>query len=169
MISHPNRSKQKKKELPAITRGVVEKILELIDKGLTAGMGNAKPGEMCIEAVVCNVVEGRHGDDPKCVSRVLRSLKIRLNDSSWSSNEARAQGMRRLGLAQLGSAGFLDESEFIKRVMGVVIRKTFPAAFRAVAAVTKDEAHKAKWIDLASRCEAASAQITPRETRPIFS
>ena len=130
MTNHPHRN---------ITRANVKKILALFDKGLRSGLGSGKPGDMCVEAVICNVLEGRNADDPKCVSPVLRAVKIRLNDAIWSSNTARANGMRRLGIAQLGSAGFLDEGEFIKRLLGIVIRKAFPPAFRAVAGVMKDK------------------------------
>jgi hypothetical protein len=165
MINHPHRSKKTHSE---ITKEQVVKILSLFDMGLRSGLGTGKPGDMCVEAVICNVLEDRNADDPKCVSRVLRALKIRLNDSSWSSNDSRAQGMRRLGIAQLGSAGFLDENEFIQRVLGVVIRKAFPGAFRAVAAVMKNDADRSKWSDLAARCEAAPEQIKPREARQFF-
>jgi len=165
VTNHPRRSQKTAGE---ITKDHVVKILSLFDMGLRSGLGSGKPGDMCVEAVICNVLENRNADNPKCVAPVLRNVKIRLNDSSWSSNEARAKGMRRLGIAQLGSAGFLDESEFIRRLLGVVIRQTFPVAFRAVAAVVKNEGRKSKWFDLASRCEAASEQITPREARQFF-
>ena len=165
MINHPHRSK---KPVEKITRTIAKRVLAVVDAGLVNGVGEPEPGKMCVEAAVCYAMGLPHGDEPSCVSRVLRSLKIRLNDSAWSSPAARAAGLRRLALAQLGSAGFLDESEFIKRVTGVVVRKSFPAAFRAVAAVTKDETRKAKWIDLASRCEAAPELITPREARQYF-
>ena len=157
-----------KKPVIKITRAVAKRVLEVVDAGLTSGVGVAEPGKMCVEAAVCYAMGLPHGDNPDCVSRALRSLKIRLNDSNWSSDQARDKGLRRLAIAQLGSAGFLDESEFIKRVLGVVIRKTFPKAFRAVAAVIKDESRKAKWADLATRCEAAPEQITAREARQFF-
>ena len=37
-----------------------------------------------------------------CVSTRYERLKSRLNDSDWSSDSARAKGMRRLALVQLG-------------------------------------------------------------------
>ena len=151
-----------------ITRETVQKILSLFDLGLRSGLGSGKPGDMCIEAVICNVLEGRNADDPKCVSPVLRSLKIRLNDSSWSSNHARAQGMKRLGIAQLGSAGFLDESEFIKRVCGLVIRRVVPGAFRVAASVCKNDKHKAAMIAKAEALEQFPSEKHSREARPIL-
>ncbi len=166
MINHPNR--KAKKAAPKLTKAIARKVLTVVDAGLISGLGTPEPGKMCVEAAVCYAMGLPHGDNPDCVSRALRSLKIRLNDSLWSSDQARAKGLRRLAIAQLGSAGFLNDGEFIKRVLGVLIRKTFPGAFRAVAAVIKGDDRKGKWLDLAARCEAAPEQISPREARQFF-
>src|SRR5690349_19890033 len=96
---------------------VARKVLTVVDAGLVHGVGKPIPGQMCVEAAVCFALDLPHGDDPKCVAPSLRHLKIRLNDSNWSSNEARAKGLRRLALIQLGSAGVLDEQEFARRVV----------------------------------------------------
>src|SRR5579859_5139719 len=100
-----------------ITRELAEKVLTIVDAGLVKGVGNPKPGQMCVEAAVCFAMGLPHGDEPSCVAPSLRNLKIRLNDSSWSSNQARAKGLRRLALTQLGSAGLLDEQEFARRIV----------------------------------------------------
>src|SRR5689334_17575355 len=92
-----------------ITHEIAAKVLKTVDAGLVVGVGKPTPGQMCVEAAVCYALGLPHGDDPGSVSPSLRSLKIRLNDSGWSSKEARAAGLRRLALAQLGSAGALDE------------------------------------------------------------
>ena len=84
-----------------INRDVAAKVLATVDAGLSHGLGKAKPGFMCVEAAVCYALGLPHGDDPGCVSPAIRSLKITLNDRYWSSNEARAKGLRRLALAQL--------------------------------------------------------------------
>src|SRR5688572_106693 len=99
-----------------ITRDVAIKVLEVVDAGLSEGLGKPIPGQMCVEAAVNYALGRPHGDDPGCVAPVLRSLKIALNDKKWPSNEARAKGMRRLAVIQLGTAGVLDEREFIRRV-----------------------------------------------------
>src|SRR5690242_2169860 len=95
-----------------ITREIAAKVLATVDAGLVNGVGKPVPGQMCVEAAVCFALGLPHGDEPPCVAPALRSLKIRLNDSAWSSAQARATGLRRLALAQLGSAGALDEEEF---------------------------------------------------------
>ena len=116
-----------------IRREHAEKVVELLGHGLVAGVGNPTPGQMCVEAAVCFALGLPHGDDPGCVSPSLRRLKIRLNDASWSSNQARAEGLKRLAVAQLGSLGVLDDAEFRRRVIGMTIRKTVPVGLRAAA------------------------------------
>jgi hypothetical protein len=123
-----------------ITAETASKVLTVVDAGLVQGLGRPNPGEMCVEAAVCYALGLPHGDNPSCVTPALRDLKIRLNDSRWSSAQARARGLRRLAVAQLGSAGVLDEKEFSARVLGVVARKVVPTALRAAASVSKSPA-----------------------------
>jgi len=80
----------------------VPKFDEILSRGLSHGLGK-RDGMMCIEAAVCAALDLPHGDDPQCVAAAVRSFKIALNDSNWSSPEARAKGMRNLGIAQVGS------------------------------------------------------------------
>src|SRR5689334_18046429 len=93
------------------------RILEVVDAGITHGLGRPIPGEMCIEAAVCYALGEPHGDDPSCVAPAVRAFKIRLNDSRWwSSNAARAKGLRELAVAQIGTRRTLDEQRFAARV-----------------------------------------------------
>src|SRR5258708_34821687 len=103
------------KTMSNITVKTARKVLEVVDVGLCKGVGNPVPGQMCVEAAVCFALGLPHGDNPECVSNALRQLKIRLNDVNWSSNEARAKGLRRLAVAQLGSKDKLNEVEFAIR------------------------------------------------------
>jgi hypothetical protein len=98
-----------------ITRETIDKIHSLLDQGLVRGLGKPVPGQMCVEAAINYALGRPHGDDPGCVATSLRQLKITLNDLGWSSNVARANGMRRLAIAQLGSKGVLDEALFARR------------------------------------------------------
>ena len=124
------------KQTVEINRELASKILTLVDKGLCKGLGQPVEGQMGIEAVVNYAMGLPHGDHPPCVSRALRMLKIRLNDSSaWSSNAARAAGMRRLAIAQLGTAGQLNDIEFVKAVAAMTIQKIVPRAFRSAARI----------------------------------
>lgn len=118
-----------------ITREIAQKVLDVVDAGLVSGIGRPTPGKMCVEAAVCFVMGLPHGDDPGCVTQSLRLLKIYLNDAAWSSNQTRAAGLRRLSIAQLGSAGMLDDTEFVRRIVDMTIRKSVAASLRAAASV----------------------------------
>ena len=136
-----------------ITEKVARKCLEVVDAGLVSGLGKPVPGQMCVEAAVNFALGAPHGDEPECVAPTLRSLKIRLNDSKWSSDQARAKGLRRLALAQLGSAGTLDEAEFRKRVVTLAIKVYVPIALRAAASMKGNAAHKDALEACAAACE----------------
>ena len=148
-----------------ITREVAAKVLEVVDAGLVNGVGKPIPGQMCVEAAVCYALGLPHGDEPGCVARSLRSLKIRLNDSSWSSKQARAKGLRRLALAQLGSAGILDEKEFRRRIVDNALGSTVPRAMRIAASVQKDAKHKAALLAAADRCERERSRAAGTDAR----
>jgi hypothetical protein len=156
-----------------ITRAIAQKVLDTVDAGLVRGKGIPEPGKMCVEAAVCYALGLPHGDDPACVSRAVRGLKIVLNDSNWFSNDARAKGMRRLALVQLGSAGVLDDQEFSRRVAKYSIQVMVPIALRAAASLQKDQHHKSALEDAAKRCETEgtqeSAQLAARSADSAWS
>ena len=123
-----------------ITREIAQKVRDIVDAGLVSGLGSATPGKLCVEAAVCLALDLPHGDDPGCVAQSLRRLKIRLNDASWSSSKARAAGLRRLAVAQLGSAGVLNDEEFVGRVVDMTIRHAVPSGLRSAARVNLQHA-----------------------------
>ena len=99
-----------------VTKELAENVLCVVDVGLVKGLGKPVPGQMCVEAAVNYAMGAPHGDTPSCVGRAVRSFKIRLNDSSkWPSDAARAEGMRRLAVAQLGSDA-LNQIEFAEKL-----------------------------------------------------
>ena len=150
-----------------ITQEIAAKVLHVVDAGLSSGVGEPKPGFMCVEAAVCYALGLPHGDDPQCVSRALRSLKIRLNDFNWSSKAARAAGLRRLAVAQLGSRDVLDDREFGKRVAELAIRKSAPSALRAAASLQKNAEHKDSLLKAANRCEVEGTRDAARSARTV--
>ena len=107
----------------------VKKFDSILARGLSNGLGK-QGSQVCIEAAVCEALGLPHGDDPGCVANSVRSFKIRLNDSRWSAEKARAAGLRDLGLAQLGSKGVVDGVEFMKRVAEKTIRVLIPKIFK---------------------------------------
>jgi hypothetical protein len=137
-----------------ITLDQARKVLEVVDAGLSGGMGFPVPGHMCVEAAVCYALGQPHGDEPECVNDAVRRFKIELNDAKWSSNKARAQGMRRLAIAQLGTNDkFFDEKKFVDVLIEQTIRKIVPHALRAAVRAAEDQKHKAALEEAALRCE----------------
>src|SRR3974390_1057957 len=103
----------------------------ILDAGLSGGLGE-RGSQVCIEAAICQALGLPHGDDPGCVAESVRSFKIMLNDARWSSPQARAEGLRKLGLAQLGSLGVVSDTEFTKRIAEKTIRILIPKLFREI-------------------------------------
>jgi hypothetical protein len=148
---------------------IVKRLLKIIDKGLISGAGEStynpqtgeydsppKPGEVCVEQAVAlaldePLIDGDVTDRPKCVANAVADLKIQLNDRDWSSNKARARGLRRVAVAQLGSKGMTDEKVFaeFRRKLGKY-RLPVPAKLVATAFdVTADEDEAAQaWSEL---------------------
>lgn len=117
----------------AVSIKTARKVLHLVDKGLTCGFGDPVPGQMCVEAAVCYAMGLPHGDNPKCVSASVRRFNIELNDLRWSSNKARARGLRRVAIAQLGSNGVVNDAEFLCLMAEGTIRKIIPPMLIEVA------------------------------------
>ena len=95
-----------------ITEELVKKIGSLLDKGLVKGLGEARPGEGCVEAMICLALGLPHSDDPICVNQAVRSCKIRINDSRWSSNEKRGQALKKIAILQLNTKDTITNKQF---------------------------------------------------------
>ena len=141
----------------------VKKFDEILARGLSNGLG-VQGSQVCIEAAICETLGLPHGDDPGCVGAAVRAFKISLNDSRWSSPKARAEGMRDLGLAQLGSKDSVNDVEFVKRLSEKLIRVLVPKLFRqifpenGVCLAAVDRCEKEGTLDAAaSAAEQASA------------
>lgn len=130
----------------------ITKLSNIIDKGLVRGLGKPVAGECCVEAAVCLALDLPHSDNPPCVSAAVRSFKITLNDSDWSSNAARAKGMKRLAIAQLGS-NTIEDAVFVKELTRLTIRTIVPIALRAAASIHPSAEHKEKLEAAAIDCE----------------
>lgn len=66
-----------------------------------------QPGAFCVQQAVSQAI-GFPGmeDHPKiCVNDDLIEFGITLNDSPWTSDKARAKGMKRFAIAELGTEG----------------------------------------------------------------
>jgi len=138
-----------------ITVEQAQRVLEIVDHGLVCGVGAPEPGKMCVEAAVCFALGLPHGDDPECVSNPDRWFKITLNDSQWSSPAARAAGLRRVAVLQLGTRG-ADRGPWVEQLVELTIRRVVPAGLEAMAAI--DEDHAAALRAAARRCETEGSE-----------
>ena len=86
-----------------------------------------------------------------CVASPDRDYAVAVNDSAWSSPEARAQHMLPLALAQIGTAG-TDRTVWEAHVLEGTIRRVLPLPLRAAARVHPDATHQATLVAAADRC-----------------
>ena len=96
-----------------INEQLAQKVKNIVSHGLSKGLGNPILGQMCVEAAVNYACGLPHGDSPTCVGSAVRAFKININDANWSSTDARAKGMLKIAIAQLGS-NTIDQKEFNK-------------------------------------------------------
>lgn len=102
--------KEKSIHMITIEQHHINRIHELLDLGLVKGGGPPEPGKMCVEQVINYALDLPHSDTiPNCVSEFFNKQKIKLNDCSWSSPKTRAEGMRKIAIAQLGSVAINNE------------------------------------------------------------
>lgn len=98
-----------------------ERYDKLLKRGLSCGLSDGN--QVCIEAAVFCAME-KDGDvdalianrqvqdSPKCVDEEVASIKIALNDATWRSEKARARGLYRVGIAQLGTRNLRGIRQF---------------------------------------------------------
>src|SRR5690348_10965698 len=137
-----------------LNKEIATKVLSVVDAGLVRGVGKPVPGKMCVEAAVNFALGLPHSDEPPCVGYAVRSFKIALNDSNWSSDAARTKGMRKLAIAQLGS-NEIDQGAFVKELALATVRRIVPLALRAAAGMPGNAAHKDSLEQHAKACESA--------------
>lgn len=119
-------------------REVAEKVLKLVDCGLSRGLGVPEPGKMCVEAVVANALGEEHSDRPSCVAPVIAEFKARLNDGHWTDDMTRGAGMREIAVYQLGSKD-LDEGQFARRVIDRISQEVVPPLLLQAHSVRLDQ------------------------------
>ena len=153
------------------TKELAAKVLEVVDCGLSGGLGEPKPGMMCVEAAVCYAMGLPHGDEPTCVGKAVRAAKIGLNDAKWSSNSARANGMRRVAIAQLGSDK-IDQVRFTALIFEGLerLKAKYPPADTANASsytanASSYTAYAASYIANAARYTAYAARYAADAAR----
>jgi hypothetical protein len=133
---------------------IARRVLSTVDAGLCAGVGEPQPGKMCVMAAINYALGREHGDNPEtCVGFAVRAFDIKLNDADWSSNAARAKGMRAEAIAKLGSNN-LNQQEFAKRLAIKTVNVLLPVTLRALIALIPSHADV---LEISARtCETAT-------------
>lgn len=112
-----------------------ENVIPIFDAILSRGLcrGSGFPhSQMCLEQAICVSLGLPFSDKPRCVTTAIREFKIKLNDCSWSSSEARAKGLRNLGIAQIGSKGVINDCSFTRLMHHKFITILIPTLFREI-------------------------------------
>ena len=158
-----------------IDDNIVRKVLETVDHGLVRGLGQRVPGKMCVEAAVCYALGLDHSDDPQCVSNAVRNLKINLNDSGWSSNKKRAEGLRKLAIAQLGTDQDFNEMAFVSDLTITSVNSFLSVALRNIGFEAQAELceqaeslEAAKSAAAAAKSAVAAAAVAVASATPEF-
>ena len=157
--------KNEMKSTGQVNLETARRVLEVVDAGLVHGIGIAKPGSMCVEAAVCYALGEPHSNRPACVHRVVRDIKVSINDAPWSSNKARAAGLRRVAIAGLGTAGTLDVEQFKREFRVAATARVVPLFLDAAAKIarrSKDEKQAAKIEAVAEMCRRG---MSPKDAR----
>jgi hypothetical protein len=80
------------KTQPIFNKATVQKLIKTIKPGLSCGLGNPEPGEMCIEAAVCYSLGLPHGDNPPCVEAQVLCEELYAAKSAKSAEYAAKSG-----------------------------------------------------------------------------
>ena len=139
-----------------ITEPLIRKLLATVDAGLTAGVGVPEPGKMCVEAAIAFALGEPHSDGPTCVHPVVRAGKIALNDCAWSSDLARAQGLRRVAIAQLGSTK-IDYVKYVTLLAQYTHDEIVPLAAESAKTAAEYAESAAQYAEYAAQSAAQSA------------
>ncbi len=137
----------------------ISKFDALVARGFCVGVGTPD-GQLCVEAAITQALGMPFNDNPKCVASAVRSYKITINDSHrWKSPQSRAEALRDIGIAQIGSNGVVDDNEFTRRFAAKTARVLIPMLFREFLS------KNARCMAAADRCEQEGSTEALREAR----
>src|SRR5512135_2834717 len=110
-----------------ITDKMVQKLLKLIDQGLTHGAGQFQDdGDFCVQQAVNKATQSGTSDHPSCVTNEITQFGIGLNDTFNGSDKERAKILKRFAVAELGSRGVVSGFAFQNKVRELWNKK-YPA------------------------------------------
>ena len=150
-----------------ITTENIERLRGFLNAGLRSGIGS-KGNHVCVMAAIQKSFwpDADLSDRPSCVGYALREYGIAINDQSWSSDAARAAGMRDFAIAAIGSDS-LDQVAFLKRMSELTVREIVPIALESAAEklASKSPEHAEKLRHAAMRCKTEGSIEAARDAR----
>jgi hypothetical protein len=135
------------------TKRIALEVAKSINGALCRGAGSGQSQNVCVMQAIARAVGLPTSNDQveECVGSVVGAFNRKLNDCYWSSDVARAEGMKRLGVASIGS-NQLNQMEYGKLMFLRGTQKLLPFVFREIAKI-KDGNYKAELKKHADLCE----------------
>jgi hypothetical protein len=118
------------------TKQIALAVAKSINGALRLGAGGGKDQDVCVMQAIARAVGLNPNNDQveECVGSAVGAFNRKLNDCSWSSDQSRAEGMKQLGVASIGS-NQLDQMEFGKLMFLRGTQKLLPLVFREIAKI----------------------------------
>lgn len=132
-----------------ISKEVVLLIIADLERQLASSAENSVAGRMIVQQAVCAAFAERYLETPSTVAPMLSAVTIGLNNATWSSDFECGKGMRRLAIAQLGTAKDFDSNRFLYCLAGVLVRKWLPRLLRHMAEF--DKVNESQFLQAANR------------------
>jgi hypothetical protein len=142
-----------------ITEQIARKVLRTVDAGVTTCLGVRVPGHMGVQAAVCYAMDEPHGDEPSCVAEPVRGCVLDLSAYFAGTSMPRSKALRRIAIAQLGTAGTLDDWTFINKLNQAMVGKMLSKCLRMVAPKYSEPLAR-KFLIAASQCETEPTYLT---------
>lgn len=148
-----------------ITEETIRSLLAVVDQGLSKGRYYPDESKPSIDEAICLALKEPHRPSLLCISPQLRKLLVQFNDVNWTSEAARANGLRLLAVAQFGAAGAIDPELFVREVNMALVTKLYPRVLRLRAAA-QAEPLQSQMLSAADKCESDGSVATTDAAMP---
>lgn len=134
-----------------VTETLVRNLIATINPGLARFCNKENPQDKDLRAAIVAAL----GDEAYRLNSLISPVvaAFDLCDANWSTDQARAKGLMRLAVAQMGSYGALDQSGFVHNVVKIATSHMLPKALRQVAGVLVSPSLRTELECAAVNCE----------------
>lgn len=134
-----------------VTETLVRNLIATINPGLARFCNKENPQDKDLRAAIVAALGAEAYWLNSLISPAVAAFD--LCDANWSTDQARAKGLMRLAVAQLGSYGALDQSGFVHNVVNIATIHMLPKALRQVAGVLVSPSLRHELEYAADNCE----------------